>query len=265
MSSIACYAANRAILNDLGYGLDGACRVMPDRHRRIHAQEAELAVEALGPRVGVQDDLLVLIREGHKLPDDRLAEPASLVVRVDSHIGDIGAVEAISQYTSGTGEDATGIDEAHEHAVAEHRRQRRRRLVTERGDPIQAGKFLQVHSIKVVDLCVVIHRALLTLSPVPATLRMRAAPAARQPVSAPSLIRPAQTMVRRDLKPRSRVGRLCRCGRAGISSISAGDGLAGGASSASQRVNWAGAPGREGRQAAAVLWVIAIRRLRGGG
>src|SRR6266516_6954567 len=49
-------------------GLDGGCRVMPDRHRRVHAQEAELAVETFGPGVGVQDDLLVPLGQRHEPP-----------------------------------------------------------------------------------------------------------------------------------------------------------------------------------------------------
>jgi hypothetical protein len=87
----------------------------------------------------------------HELPDDRLPEPASLVVRVDSHVGDIGTVEAVGQDPPGTGEDVAGVDEAHEHAVAEHRRERVRWLVTERSDPVQAGQFIHVHRTQLVD------------------------------------------------------------------------------------------------------------------
>jgi hypothetical protein len=74
-----------------------------------------------------------------------------LVVRVDSHVGDIGTVEAVSQYPPGADEDVAGVDEAHEHAVAEHRRERFRRLVTERSDPVQGGQFIHVHGTQVVD------------------------------------------------------------------------------------------------------------------
>jgi hypothetical protein len=52
---------------------------------------------------------------------------------VDGHVGDVGAVEAVGQCAPGPGQDVAGVDEAHEHAVAEHGRERVRRLDAERG------------------------------------------------------------------------------------------------------------------------------------
>ena len=62
--------------------------------------------------------------------------PRPLVVRVDGHVGDIGAVEAVGQHPPGTDENVAGVNEAHEHAVAEHRRERFWWLFPERGDPV---------------------------------------------------------------------------------------------------------------------------------
>jgi len=129
-------------------------------------QEAQVTVEAFGARIGVQDDLLVPFGECHKLADDGLADAASLVSRMHGYVGDIGAVESVSQDPTGTDEHVFGVHEAHEPAVAEHGGERVRRLVSERGDCVEAREFRQVHGFQVVDPRIVGHRVLLSvLSP----------------------------------------------------------------------------------------------------
>jgi hypothetical protein len=86
--------------------------------------------------------------------------PVSLMVWVDGHVGEVGTVEAVREHPPGADEDVVGVGEAGEHAVAEHRRERFRRLVAKWRDPVQAGEFLQVHGGNVMDPGVVIHRAL---------------------------------------------------------------------------------------------------------
>jgi hypothetical protein len=62
--------------------------------------------------------------------------PASLMGRVDGHVGDVGAVKPVRQRPPATGQGTAGVGEAREHAVAEHGRERVRSFVAERGDPV---------------------------------------------------------------------------------------------------------------------------------
>jgi len=119
----------------------GSCQIAMAVFMR---RKAEPGIEGLGAWVRVQDDFLVPLAAGHKLADDRRAQPASLMGRVDGHVGDVGAVKPVSQRPPGTGQGTVGIGEAREHAVAEHGGERVRWLVAERGDPVQPGQFFPV-------------------------------------------------------------------------------------------------------------------------
>src|SRR3954471_23364280 len=60
-------------------GSEGTRWVVPDCHCGRHAQEPESAVELLGPRVGVQNDLLVAAGQSDQSSNDLAAEPTALM------------------------------------------------------------------------------------------------------------------------------------------------------------------------------------------
>jgi uncharacterized protein len=94
------------------------------------------------------------------MPDDRLSEPPPLHVGMHGDIGDVGAIEPVGERPTGTDKASVGVGEAREPAVAEHRPQRRRRLVPQRRDPVQVGQLLPVDRGDVEDPGnVVVHRA----------------------------------------------------------------------------------------------------------
>jgi hypothetical protein len=59
-----------------------------------------------------------------ELFDDRSAESATLVIGVDSDVGDVRTVDTVGERTAGAAHVVTAVDEAREHPVAEYRRQR---------------------------------------------------------------------------------------------------------------------------------------------
>jgi hypothetical protein len=48
---------------------------------------------------------------------------------MDGHVGDVRAVEPVSERSAGADQDAAAVDEALEHAAGEHRLERLGRLV----------------------------------------------------------------------------------------------------------------------------------------
>jgi hypothetical protein len=79
------------------------------------------------------------------------------VVRVDGHVGEVGAVDPVGERPPGGHQGVAVVGEAREHAVAEHCLEGLRRLVAERGDPVQLGQLVKVDSGAVVDPAVLAH------------------------------------------------------------------------------------------------------------
>lgn len=71
-------------------------------HGRLHAQEAELSIEGLFARNGVQEDFLVAARGLDKMSHNLLTKPTALVTWHYSDITDVRAIGSVCECSSGT-------------------------------------------------------------------------------------------------------------------------------------------------------------------
>src|SRR5262249_59018267 len=111
----------------------GALLVCEDRHRRAHAPEPQLVIEAFPPGSGVQDDLPVPFAAFEEPRYDGRPEAAALMARQHGDIGEIGYVASIGEGTAHRHQPATVAGEAAKGAVGEHNPQVVGVLVSQRG------------------------------------------------------------------------------------------------------------------------------------
>lgn len=77
--------------------LKSMCLVLEDRHSRFHAPETKFAIERFFAGGGIEDDFAVALGEFHQPGDNRFANALTLIIRVNGHVTNVGAVNPIGQ------------------------------------------------------------------------------------------------------------------------------------------------------------------------
>jgi hypothetical protein len=124
--------------------LDRAFLILEPSHRGAHAFEAELAVEALGPGIGVENDLSMPCCAFRELGDEGTADAATLKGRVYRHVTEIRAIDPVRQQPSGADQAPLIKHEARVHAVGERHFQLVRLLVAQGRDPVELRQLAPI-------------------------------------------------------------------------------------------------------------------------
>ena len=127
--------------------LKGLGLVLEDGHRREHAAKPEPSVEGLLAWDGVQDDLLVTFRQGHKLGDDFLAYASTLVGGQYRYIAEVRTVCSVGECSSGTDDSTLLQRKAAEAAVREDGFEARGGLVAKGSRVIERLEFRPVDAV----------------------------------------------------------------------------------------------------------------------